>query len=307
MEKRLTAGILTHVSVYVVRVDYLKKCKVVESYYIGREGNQEFSFTVPLMLGGGKLKYFEIPLFVYYRFTASNAKGHRSLSGISSYENEKLKWTGYIVAICESINRLLSNEHDKQRLCAITESFYLTLNLQHTIKHKHSNAIDDAVDILVESVYKYTSLNSKIKQFKTCDKSYSLLLFKAVMDNTVDTVKPRIIKPPPGRVIGWGVLGIQGRTLIDYMDGMEIKPTELWDIMGDGGRVRKPDIKSLTENDMVIIFSAYAWRNVCIVNELAETKCTVVTFDEISSYLASIKLPHFYDGNIKFCWQGYSS
>jgi glycosyltransferase involved in cell wall biosynthesis len=58
--------------VYMVRAEYLKKCKVVENYFIDTRGSHEPGFVIPLLAYKGKRKYFPLAL---YNFNGSG-DGH---------------------------------------------------------------------------------------------------------------------------------------------------------------------------------------------------------------------------------------
>jgi glycosyltransferase involved in cell wall biosynthesis len=58
--------------IYMVRTEYLRKCRVVENYFVDTRGSHEPGFVIPLLAYGGKRKYFPSAL---YNFNGSG-DGH---------------------------------------------------------------------------------------------------------------------------------------------------------------------------------------------------------------------------------------
>jgi glycosyltransferase involved in cell wall biosynthesis len=54
--------------VYLVRADYLRKCRIAETYHTSIRGSHEPGYVIPLLAYGGTIKYFPLPL---YRFNGS--------------------------------------------------------------------------------------------------------------------------------------------------------------------------------------------------------------------------------------------
>ena len=71
----LLSGFRTTVWIYMVRLSYFHKCRILETYYTQNKGSHEPGYVIPLLSYGGRLKYFPLPL---YHFNKSGI-GHSQL------------------------------------------------------------------------------------------------------------------------------------------------------------------------------------------------------------------------------------
>jgi glycosyltransferase involved in cell wall biosynthesis len=63
-EHFLTGEIIRQtVWVYMVRADYLQKCRILETYHTDIRGSHEPGYVIPLLAYGGTIKYFPLPLY----------------------------------------------------------------------------------------------------------------------------------------------------------------------------------------------------------------------------------------------------
>lgn len=87
------------------------------------------------------------------------------------------------------------------------------------------------------------------------------------------------------RIIGYGALGNNSFGLMVRLRNTRFFPTELWDRNGDNQLIKKPEIDSLTENDLVIIFPTDDKAVCSIKKSLSESAAKVVENKEISRWL----------------------
>jgi hypothetical protein len=276
-------------------MDYLRSCKVIESFYVGREGNQELPFFIPLALGGGKIKLIHEPLYIYKHYiqTSSNHRSH-----VENYTKLKERNDGFIKAFAMISQRLPINEKEKRRICAISEIEHCILVVRHTLFYDFGvNNLIESLDILIEKVsLYYTSANAFNKSLAYI---HPLLFCIALKANILGTV-PDVFKFDTERIIVWGVLGKNARKILPFLSGTPLEPTELWDSAAKGEIVRKPDVSTLTERDVIIVLPS-------LYNAVTEIKalignrcCCIITFEQIFTYVCALKFPQFYDGSIRF-------
>jgi hypothetical protein len=99
------------------------------------------------------------------------------------------------------------------------------------------------------------------------------------------------------RVIGYGALGKRASRILPLLKETDWEPTELWDKNGDGISVKKPDIPSLGEGDIVLVFP----KTQTVVEEagaeLSKTGAIILYDQEIAELLTAIAVmmyPPFY-------------
>ena len=285
--------------VYLVRTEYLKRCNVLELFYIGRDGNQEPQFVFPLALGGGKIKYFREPLYTH--ITTDDHATHRSY--IKNYESSNRRWSGFIRALNEIIHRLPVNDNEKLCLCAMSELNHTILILRDALRLGTSQDVTEVMDRLLRKVRLYFTPSTAIEMRL----AYAFLLpwqFSAALENNILGTLPVKNEVPPGRVIAWGALGKNARSLFPDLIGTSLEPTEFWDTEGDGKYIKKPDVSSLTEQDTVLILPSRMKAVSAICTALEGSGCRVIPYDDIRVFLSALRFPEFYDGTIRFAPEG---
>jgi glycosyltransferase involved in cell wall biosynthesis len=104
---------------------------------------------------------------------------------------------------------------------------------------------------------------------------------KAVDDNREYLVPRHVPVKVSGKIIAYGVLGLRGKKYIEFLYGTPYEPDELWDMAGDGERVKKPDFERLTKDDLVIVFPK---------GLTLETPCPTLGFNEMLEYIFPVIL-----------------
>jgi len=279
--------------VHMIRMEYLRRCNVIELFFIGREGNQEAQFFLPLALGGGKIKLINEPL---YRFNSRDHSSHRSYS--NSYSELKERNDGIITAFTHIIQRMPIKSCDKKRLCVIAELKHHALVVKIALSSKYkSEDLFDSVDILQETVWKYFAPHNLINSNRVF--LFPQLYCDALEDNLCGSL-PIDVDIPTGRVIAWGVLGKNADRLLPHLDGTPLEPNELWDVRCNGNTIKYPDVSSLTEQDVVLLLPSKE----NVLKEIKKTldgiECLILPHEHISMYVRKKLFPEFYDGTIKF-------
>ena len=87
------------------------------------------------------------------------------------------------------------------------------------------------------------------------------------------------------RIIGYGAKGKNAMGLLSRLMNTAYFPTELWDLNGDDKLIKKPDIGSLTENDLLLVFPTNALAVESIKEMMRGCKAKVVYNEQISHWL----------------------
>lgn len=295
LEKFIFWKIQPSICKYLIRASYLRSCNVLNHFYAGRGGSQESQMFFPLVVGGGKLKHFETPL---YKAIYQQLENH--LSYVHDFKAAIRYYNEWYVPVKETIMHLPFVEGKKHRLVAISNLACLGKLLKYADSKSESR---EEVRLLlkkyIDMINSCFSPEPKISYTQT-DKIKFLM--RSVEDNILGIV-PKSIKLSSDRVIAWGALGKNGRILLPNLNGTLYEPNELWDISGDGVSVKKPDVKTISANDTVLILPSQPIANE-IEKSLEYTNCTVMTHSDILTYLASIEFPSFYDRVLTFLPKG---
>ena len=298
IEKWILHQIHTTVWLHLVRTEYLRRCNVVELFYVGREGNQEPQYIFPLALGGGKIKYLREPLYIYEMREPETHRSH-----VNNLESAKKRYFGLINVLNEVINRMPLDDITKQRLRSMSELSCFMVIAKNSIWNFSTQEIAEAMENLLEKVLLYFTPSTTIETKFT----YAFFLpwqFFAALENNILGILPEKNEVPTGRVIAWGALGKNARSLLPNLIGTFLEPTEFWDAEGDDKYIKKPDSSSLTEQDTVLILPSRMEAVSTICAALAGSGCRIIPFDDINFYVNALKFPEFYDGTISFVPEG---
>ena len=102
-----------------------------------------------------------------------------------------------------------------------------------------------------------------------------------------------------GRLIGYGALGRVAKRLLPLLDETPLKPTELWDISGDGETVMTPDFDALQPGDTVIILPITDDIISHVENEVLARGASVIGNKILRRLLATYLYPQFEHARIR--------
>jgi len=268
--------VITTVWIYMMRTSYILKCGMVENFCTERSKTYEPLVMVPPAANGGKIKFFDEPLYRYNLY-ASDLFGFDSLEKARSYYDDYLRMYEWAIA------RLKIAEPDKKRYSDMARLSYqleLFRQLPQIMRAQSGILADQTRDL--------------INQIGACDIQIGVTEFyDQGYDNVFRAIENRYLKKDKvfKRIIGYGALGKNAWHILPQLVGSQYCPTELWDQSGDGYRVKLPDFDSLTADDLVIVFPTKKE----VVSELAEIlrDCPATAYfkNEIDYLLAELKYP----------------
>lgn len=281
--------VITTVWVYVMRVSYLKKCGMIDNFCTLRSKTYEPLVMVPPAAMGGKLKYFDIPLYRYNMYASD-------LFGFDSIDKAKAYYDDYFKMYEWTIQRLkISNEKKQNYLNMARLSYHLELLKQlPNINRALANNIGNDISNLIKDIS-----NIDISSFDYESTEY-IQLFNALELQYLKKENSKYIVSPGkfDRIIGYGALGKSAGAVLPYLINTPYCPTEMWD-NNYNGSIKKPDFTSLTKNDLVLVFPIKP----AIVNEikkaLADCPATVFYKNDIEYILSEIKYPQLLEFEVK--------
>ncbi len=268
--------VITTVWIYMMRTSYMHQCGMIANFCTERSKTYEPLVMVPPAAYGGKMKFFDEPLYRYNLY-ASDLYGFDSLEKAKSYYDDYLRMYEWAIA------RLNITESDKKRFTDMARlSYQLELFKQlPKIMLAQSHTLAGQTEDLINQI---SGKDIRIDATEFYDRGYDTV-FRAIENRYLK--KDKVFK----RIIGYGALGKNAMYILPQLVGSQYCPTELWDKSGDGYRVKLPDFDSLTKDDLVMVFPTKKE----VVSELAEIlrQCaaTVYFSNEVDYLLAELKYP----------------
>jgi len=278
---------------YMVRCSYLRKCEVINRFNPGYRSSQEPQIMIPLIWGKGMLKYIQSPLYIQnYVNINDHLTNHVDNN---EYINARKE---YVAIFREAINNLSASEVDKSRLLGIANFYELRVLLLYTYK------IPEMSDTFNNLLEQYISLINR--HFTPCPaidansfNKREIGKLRLAIENNILRLTHNYTKlnKKSSRIIAWGVLGYRGKQLLPLMQGTDLTPTELWDAAGDGESIKLPAPQTLTQNDLVLIIPH---KNEDMLNEVKISGASVMSYDEVLSFLGTGQFAGFYNGTYRF-------
>lgn len=256
----------------MIRTAYLKKVHVLDCLaLLGWSTTHEAPVWISIILGQGKGTY--LPQILYlFRDTPV------SLSNPGDVE----KVLGYARRYKESIIKVLD-------FWGVTESIYTLLAILREFTEIFIHAPElveyscrKLSHILIQNHY----INSPIDpvQFYIGGKNPSYGFLNWIWSNFIE----QLSFSPKGEVVAYGALGAKATQLLPVWNETKWKPTRLWDKNGSGLFVTKPDVLSLSENDVILVFPTNRLAIEEIKDELKDCKAMVLYRIEMDLLLRNL-------------------
>jgi len=289
LEKYILRETITTAWIYMSRVSYLRKCGLIENFCTQRRKTYEPLIVVPLAYGNGKLEFFNEPLYRYNQTALDLFRFERFEQCIQYYDD-------YLYLYGWAIDRLDADDEKKRRLLALARLAYyreLTPFLSRINNgSEYRLMVAQGFSKTIEEVFEPAI---RISPDRIIEVGF-LQLYRSIVNNIL-CVEPDF--NPSRRVIGYGALGKAAEKIIPQLIGTEWEPTELWDINGDGISIKKPELESLTEDDILLVFP----KTLSIIREMQEvfesSKATVLYKQQISEILQGMLFPQIKNVRLK--------
>jgi hypothetical protein len=269
---------------------------MLDFFYTGMDAPQEAQKMLPLMSGGGRLKHFSQAL---YKALYLHPEDHHSYN--KDFRAMLKYYEGFHNAINITVAHMFIDERSKHRLRAVSELAHTKILMVLIYdKLEYKTEYHELFSEYVRKINRYFSLSLVSSEIEM---EYMGLLRQAAEDFILKAEPVAMLQRPAGRLIAWGVLGKRGRWIMTILKNTLLEPDELWDASGDGVQIKRPDPRSLGEDDLVLIIPASEIGDE-IRAILSEASCGFVLFDYIVKVCAQAKFPQFYDGSLTFTPEG---
>jgi len=232
----------------MTRTEYLHKCRIAETYFTNTKGSHEPGYIIPLLANRGKMKYFPLPL---YHFNKSG-EGHSRSELFARMEAFYFEYDRLNNIAISSLPGYIMDEQQKARLIETSRigKFIRLYGRAFSLidGDEHIEAVFMEILGLFNTIF---GIEPPIIRAKTTgvEEFFILAAYKALTGGKANT-----FTIPSGRIIGYGAMGKAATKLLPHLKGTQLEPTELWDVNGNGGSVKKPDFTTLQPDDLVLSF-----------------------------------------------------
>ena len=303
VENYILYDVPTAVWIYMVRIDYLKKIKLIENFNTQRNRSYEPLFAIPYLANGGKLKVFSESLY-YFNVFANELSNTESISSVREYINDKKRQFEW------AIERLDKPEGYKNRLLRLVEgtTYYSVAQHASNLPEKCQES-EDSIDEYIGWIRQSFSPSTKLERRDLAvgiTNSWRLL-----SDVIMRRARYYELANSIERIVCYGVHGKRAQSMYPMIKRVAdemLKPVLYWDLnAADGSELfgnsaTVPDFNMLTEKDLVLIFPK-ADEVFDFVTE-HKGEATALSSDETWKYLFYIC---FGKGNkIEFKWEKIS-
>ena len=239
LEKYILRETITTVWVYMTRVSYINKCAMIENFCTERRKTYEPLIMVPLAFGMGKLEHFNEPLYLYNQTALDLFKFTEFDKCVKYYDD-------YMYLYDWAISRLSAPEAQKRRLFSIARLAYFKEIVLFMPRISDGMAHEQEIArLFAETLDELFEPTPAISAEDILRVGFALI-FKIMQRSILNEL-------PPKRIIGYGALGKSAGKLLPLLEKSAWRPTELWDMNGDGVNVKKPDFNSLAREDIILL------------------------------------------------------
>jgi len=146
LERHMYRTTLSATWIYMARICYLKECDLIENFCTERRTTYEPLIIAPLAFGGGKLEFFNEPLYVFNIDGMGLSKFDNILQCASYYDD-------YFYLYNWAIDRLKTSENEKQRLRNIARFGYYKDLYRHAYKMPENSEFMDKITGRIVNTY----------------------------------------------------------------------------------------------------------------------------------------------------------
>lgn len=256
IEKFLLGRIPTTIWRYLIRVSYVRKCKIIDNFVVEPRVCQEPQIFIPLAAHEGKIKYFNEVLY-YYRVATGGPHFLLQIGNNMDYADQ-------YVLLCKQVMEKLDvceKKRDKWlailSIAAIKMGFYLSSNYYYN-KDNIAGEADKAVSLINQRFRPYPPVT--VETFLTT----GYRVFFQAVENSLFRYRNRYIDAPLldaryHRVIAFGAKGWLGSELLPALFASPWTPTVLWDNAANPGEVINgvpveiPAFEILGQEDLLLV------------------------------------------------------
>lgn len=286
-ERWLLADFNTEPWRYMLRAEYFRKCRIVETYHTQTEGSHEPGYIIPILANGGKLRYFPLPLYCF---------------NIDGESHSRMRWMWQMEKYYNEYLRLSRIAIEALPACMVDS-------------RKSKSLIDTAIISLMFRIYQYfravaeyfPSSSSTISEFCTMLAQWNLhkphAEFVAAVNEafsispgiTPDRIKgseymfyemvKNCLITPARRIVGCGASRTNNTELFCRLQGTPLEPTDVWNEHDDRASASKIDYSSIAARDIIILgdFDDLEIKKKIIL-DLEKKGCLIIPREDISKF-----------------------
>ncbi|MHA7967361.1 glycosyltransferase family 2 protein [Paenibacillus sp. CAU 1782] len=255
----LLRKVITTSWIYMSRMSYVRRCRLIENFCVERKRTYEPLFAVPLMLGNGKLKCFSEDLYRYNRFASD-------LYFFDTFEKLEMFYNDYSYLYKWSIERADIPQAEKNKLLALdgygkSKDYLSQLNnfdpnhqaMQN--REQHLDAYSIKATSLIDELF-HPKPRLEPGYFKS--KQYIELMH--IFDSIILENQQKELKPSANsRIFAYGALGVVAENLLPMLTDTRLEPDYYWDISAEpetsilGKTVTRPNFDDLKKDDIILV------------------------------------------------------
>jgi glycosyltransferase involved in cell wall biosynthesis len=258
LERHIIRKEITTSWIYMTRTGYIEQTKLLDTFCTARKMTYEPLFAVPLMLGGGRLKTIDEPLYKFNRH-GSDMYYFDSYAKIVSYYKD------YSDLYRHCIDRSDLARDEKSRFHRLIDYGYRKDLLYHLNGMDGlAKPIPDAENYLGDFAESFSEFIDGMIAPKPRISKY--LFMRSDYFEIIDPIDNIILKGESAgekidapRLIGYGTLGRVAKRLLPVLADANVRFDCLWDKGANGETifdvtVTKPDFDAVTDNDIIVVF-----------------------------------------------------
>ncbi len=286
-ERWLLADFHTEPWRYMLRAEYFRKCRIVETYYTKTEGSHEPGYIIPVLANGGKLKYFPLPLYGFNMNEESHSR-MRWMWQTEKYYNEYLRLSRIAIEALPAC--VVDSKKSKNLLNAAIIS--LTFRIYQLFRgftayfpHPSLTISEFGAMLAQWNLHKpharfLAAVNEAFSIFPGIEpdrtKGSEFMFYEMVKNCLI---------APACRIVGCGASRATNVELFSHLRGTPLEPTEVWDTGGDGTAALEIDYSLIHARDIVILGdfddSEIKEKTVC---DLEKRGCLIIPRENIPKF-----------------------
>lgn len=250
----ITVRAYTAIWVYMVRTSFYMKLGVPQNYANKSKGSHEPGFMIPFTAYQPVVKPVDKYLYYFRVGTGESHSQHNSYDKIQQYRDE---YKNLQIAAINALPDIVLDKCQKMALSMLCEYYAVRLVWKQAKAEKNELTEKCFISEMIQLANKWFAGTHKLTyEIIEQKEGYFVSALEERIIHLYNRTRPeKIIKYyPTERTIGYGALGKSAQRFLPILEGTELMPTELWDIAGDGIKVKLPELDTITKEDRVIVF-----------------------------------------------------
>jgi len=269
---------------YMIRTSFFSKLGVEQNYTHNLKGSHEPGFMIPFTVNEPMVK--PVDKYLYY-FRVGTGESHSQLDSYEKIEQYRDEYKDLQIAAINALPNTITNNRKKVALSMLCEYYAIRLMWKHARGDKNETKEKWYMSQLIKLVNKWFTCYEKLTDENVENKEgyFFFTLEEGIMHlyNGTSIVKEQTYNRKK-RTIGYGALGKAAQITLPLLKGTQLEPTELWDIAGDGIKVKRPQLETLTKEDRVIVLPFSELHEI-----FSKLPCETISGEQLTPYRDILK------------------